>query len=480
MQYKSKGFVPLPRADADPVSARAAADLALALERSKCRCRGLVVLRHGKVVAADFRVPYRPEDKVWVYSISKSFVATAVGLAVDGGLLSLDDKAVSFFPDKAPVAVSEKLAALRVRDLLTMTSGHGKDTTTALLSAADGDWVRAFLNQPLQYDPGSHFLYNSGASFMLSAIVQTVTGETVLDYLAPRFFAPLGFDDVFWDESPGGINSGGWGIMVRLEDLAKLGQLYLNKGLWNGARILSEDWVAQATGYQVDNAKSGNKSADWLQGYGFHFWRCQHDAFRADGAAGQYCVVLPKQDAVVAIMSETLHMQPTMDQIWDILLPGFDTVDAAPGATAELRYKLVANAQGFTEMRLAFTGGALALTLAGAEKSCGLAAGREHWLDGDSTLPYGVFSVIPPCAFADEPRKVAAYYHWKSPQRLEIQWRYRESPHRDKLSIRFTKTGARLIQRPGPAGLYTGQRTARLAGAAVDHETASTAQSAAE
>ena len=150
---------------------------------------------------------------------------------------------------------------------------------------------------------------------MLSAMVQNATGETVLDYLRPRLFDPLGIENPTWASSPEGITLGGYGLSVRTEDIARFGQLYLRKGLWRGMQLVPADWVAEATARQVSNGS--NPRSEWDQGYGYKFWRCRHNAYRADGAFGQYCIVLPDQDAVVAITSGVRDMQAVMNLVWD-------------------------------------------------------------------------------------------------------------------------------------------------------------------
>jgi CubicO group peptidase (beta-lactamase class C family) len=154
---------------------------------------------------------------------------------------------------------------------------------------------------------------------MQSAIVQKVTGQTVLDYLKPRLFQPLGIAEPKWDTNPEGITLGGYGLYLRTEDIAKFGQLYLQNGHWNGQALIPEKWINLATSKQVSNGS--DPLSDWDQGYGFQFWRCRHDAFRGDGKDGQFCVVLPKLDAVVAITSNASNMQAELNIVWDKLLP---------------------------------------------------------------------------------------------------------------------------------------------------------------
>ena len=219
-----------------------------------------------------------------LYSLSKSFTSTAIGIAADEGRLGLDDKVISFFPDKVPAQPSENLARMRVRDLLCMGSGNHNDTLTPMKEGTEPDWVKVFFAQPVEHEPGTFFKYNTGATYMLSAILQKATGQKVLDYLTPWLFEPLGIQNATWETSPQGIQTGGYGLKVRTRDIAALGQLYLRKGDWNGKRLLSEKWVGMASSKQISN---GDKpDSDWSQGYGFQFWRCQYNAFRGDGAFG--------------------------------------------------------------------------------------------------------------------------------------------------------------------------------------------------
>jgi CubicO group peptidase (beta-lactamase class C family) len=156
---------------------------------------------------------------------------------------------------------------------------------------------------------------------MLSAIVQKVTGETVHDYLKPRLFEPLGIEKPEWGTSPQGVTIGGYGLYARTEDVAKFGQLYLQRGKWKGKQLVPESWVQAATARQTSNGS--DPKSDWEQGYGFQFWRCRHGAYRGDGANGQFCIVLPEQDAVIAMTADTRDMQGQLNVVWDKLLPAF-------------------------------------------------------------------------------------------------------------------------------------------------------------
>jgi CubicO group peptidase (beta-lactamase class C family) len=319
----------LPRStpEAQGVSSAVIRTFVEAADQQVIAMHSFMLVRHGNVVAECWWKPEAAEKPHVMHSLSKSFTSTAVGLAIAEGKLSVDDPVLKFFPDEAPAEPSDKLKAMRMRDLLTMTCGHDAE-----VKFTNGPWVQAFLAHPVPFKPGTHFMYNTPGSHMLSAIVRKVTGETVLDYLKPRLFEPLGIENPEWGSSPQGNTFGGWGLKIRTEDIAKFGQLYLQKGKWHDKQLVPAAWVEQATSKQVSNGSDPAK--DWDQGYGFQFWRCRHGAFRGDGANGQFCVVLPEQDAVIAITAETRDMQAELNVVWDNLLPAFHP-DSLPSNPAE-------------------------------------------------------------------------------------------------------------------------------------------------
>lgn len=287
----------------------------------------VTVVRHGFVVGETTWAPYDREAPHSLFSVSKSFTSIATGLAIEEGLFGLDDPVLGLLPDQAPAAPSARHRALTVRHLLNMTTGHDSEPD----EWTTGDWAATILAAPLDHDPGAHWTYNTAATYLLSAIIQRASGERLLDYLAPRLFLPLGFRDPTWEQSPQGIDTGGYGLSVRAEELAAFGQLLLQGGRWHGVQLVPEAWIATATTAQADNRHPGG-APDWVQGYGFQFWRCRHGAYRGDGAFGQYVVVLPEHDAVVAITGGLPDMQQPLDAIWRHLLPAFD---ADPLPTAE-------------------------------------------------------------------------------------------------------------------------------------------------
>ncbi|MEZ6126320.1 MAG: serine hydrolase [Planctomycetaceae bacterium] len=314
----SAGSLPRSTPEAQGVPSEKIADFLRVADEKVNSMHSFMLVRHGYVISEAWWDPQTAEQPHVLWSLSKSFTSTAVGLAVSEGKLSIDDPVLKFFPDDAPAEPSANLQAMRVRDLLTMSTGH-QDEPRLSRDVTDPTWVRSFLSHPVPHKPGTHFRYNTPATYMQSAIVQQVTGQTVLDYLMPRLFEPLGIRRPEWDASPQGISIGGYGLYLRTEDIAKFGQLYLQKGKWHDRQLIPEAWIDQATSRQVSNGSDPDR--DWDQGYGFQFWRCRHGAYRGDGKDGQFCVVLPEQQAVVAITANTGDLQGVLNIVWEHLLP---------------------------------------------------------------------------------------------------------------------------------------------------------------
>lgn len=447
----------LPRStpEAQGVFSQSILDFLVAAEKEKFELHSLMVLRHGHVVAESWWEPYGPENVHTMYSMSKSFTSTAVGFAVAEGKLSVQDKVVSFFPDDLPEKVSENLAAMRIQDLLTMSTGNEKEPTQTVVKTEN--WVRTFLAQTIAHKPGTQFMYNSAATYMCSAIVQKVTGQTILDYLTPRLFQPLGISGMRWETCPRGINTGGWGLSIQTEGLAKFGQLLLQKGRWNDKQLLPAAWVEEATSFHIqqpggdkpDRPKAQN---DWLQGYGYQFWRCQHGHFRGDGAFGQFTIVLPEKDAVIVMTSENKNMQGQLDLVWKHLLPAFD-VPVAEGskrtfslkltpphgsktspAAKDRAFKLETNDLGLKTASFAFKDDTCIFTADAHAITCGL----ESWHRGEAAFPGTPPRLISGGKPKDTPNsKIAASATWMDDSTFLMTWRYYETPHSDTLTCKF-------------------------------------------
>jgi hypothetical protein len=252
---------------------------------------------------------------------------------------------MTFFPDKRTDRVSDNMADMTVRDLLMMASGVKPDWTMRNNSM---DWVKDWLAKPVDDKPGTLFQYDSMCTFMLSAIVQRVTGYTMLEYLQKKLFDPMHITVADWETSPDGINTGGWGLRVQAETMAKLGLLLLNKGNWNGEQLVSADYVEAACSRLIDGgAKETVPPTDGNQGYGYQVWQSKWPgSYRADGAMGQYTVVVPQEDLVVVILGMKLYGHEELACIWNQLMPGMNIAPLSPENKLQKRLeKLCANAK---------------------------------------------------------------------------------------------------------------------------------------
>lgn len=316
----------LPRTSSEAAGVDRGAIAKLVEQLDALDTHSLLVLRHGAVVAEQFWAPHTPERPHQMFSVSKAFTAMAIGLAVDDGLLAVEDRVVDLLPDAVPGQVSDNLAAMCVKHLLTMTSGHERDLMDVVQGAADGDWPRALLAATVPLEPGSRFVYNTAATYLLSAIVTRLTGMRMLDYLTARVFAPLGIESATWEQDPRGIDMGGYGLSITTEDMASFGQLLLQRGRWGDAQLLSAEWVDAASANHVDSSPQG-WGVDNSVGYGYQMWQCQPGCARADGAFGQFIIVWPEHDAVVAITSGGPKTQEQLDAVWSCLGSAFGPSD---------------------------------------------------------------------------------------------------------------------------------------------------------
>jgi len=370
---------------------------------------------------------------------------------------------LQFFPNDAPTNVSANLKAMRVRDLLIMSTGHQDEPS----AGADIVSAKYFLVQPVPHLPGTHFKYNTAATFMLAAIIQQVTGQTVFDYLRPRLFEPLDIDRPLWGTNFQGIPLAGSGMRARTEDILKLGQLYLQHGRWQGQQLIPSNWVAMATTRQTSNGS--DPKSDWNQGYGYHFWRCQNGAYRGDGAGGQFIVVMQDQDTVVALNSGLKDMQSVLNVIWDKLFPGLHLLAPLPpnpdgderlrdqlahlrinpaqgAATSPLAAKIFnrkfvfsSNDKRFESVTLVTSdaGKMLTLTLQIDGKEIAIPCGYNEWKKGQSSLFLGKRNQFP-----DE--LTAGTFAWAGDDTCTIKLDTFETPYPTLLTLKFNNDDVTL------------------------------------
>jgi len=463
----------LPRSspEIEGVSSKKVIEFLDAIEKTKNEMHSIMIIRHGKVIAEGWWDPYRSDLKHTLYSLSKSFTSTAIGFAVTEKKIKLNDKVISFFPDKLPDTVSENLKALTIKDLITMSAGQFPEPQA--VPAFSDDWVKGFLAAPIVNKPGSVFLYNSIATYMLSAIVQKVTGEKVIDYLTPRLFKPLGIEGIDWETDPKGINVGGWGLRLKTEDIAKMGLLFLQKGKWQGKQIIPAAWVEEATTYKIDNAPGMSQerkdSSDWRQGYCYQFWRCRNNEYRGDGAFGQYMIVMPEQDAVIAITSETPNMQDELNLVWQYLLPAM-TPDRStmsmndavilqkrlallklplpkeenemqePDTKTISSYQIESNSKNIETILFGKKDDMILITFVIKGVLYAVPFGHGKWMEGKTEMLGPSLVELAKNHFIGlPPSQIAGAYRWKNKNALEAQLRYIDSPH--TLYMTFTFDG---------------------------------------
>ena len=289
----------------------------------------LMVVRHGTVIAEAHPAPFTATDVHTLYSCSKTVTALAIGTLIDDNRLRLDDRVAALLPDKCPDTIGDGLASLTVRHLLTMSAGI---TPTLDFTTASDDWTRAWLARPVEEQ--GRFRYDSMCTFTLSMIVQRVTGTTLLNYVNERFFGPMHITVADWELSPDGYTTGGFGLRLQAESMAKIGLLILHKGQWEGRQLVSERWIDEMTTGHINYKYPGDTPTDTNRGYCYQMWRCLLDgAVRADGAYGQFIVVMPEQDMVVVMTGMSKRTRDELRAIWQQLVPGVD----APGTRAQER-----------------------------------------------------------------------------------------------------------------------------------------------
>jgi CubicO group peptidase (beta-lactamase class C family) len=413
----------------------------------------LVLHRKGHVAAEMYWWPYGPQRPRVMHSVAKSFTACAIGMALEEGRFALSDKVVGFFPEYAPANPGEYLAAMTVEDLLTMRAGHAEETSGSRWRGVRSSWIAEFFKIPVVHRPGTVYKYTSAASYMLSAILTRTSGERLHDYLRPRLFEPLGISGETWDKGPDGINPGGNGLTCRTVDMLKLGILHAQKGLWQGKRLLSEQWIDTAT------------RAHTNEGYGYHWMSGPRRTFCAMGVFGQLLVVFPEHEAALALTGAVNGVNACSGILLPRVhkhFPGIFTESAgdpraaeerleararrvaaaaslpAPGAApagrrGQLEYRMEPNPLGVSALQLDFTADTCTLRMVAAEDGQRVTMGLGRWLEGEASVP------APELHHGYEMRRarVVASARWSGPDTLEMTWIFVDSAFRDTVICRF-------------------------------------------
>lgn len=387
---ESRYGLPVSNPDTEGINASAFESFVETARDMRLNLHSFVCLKNGKLIAEYYNDPWTPQMPHSINSISKSFTSTAIGLLEQEGRLTLGDRLIDFFPDKSGIITDEKMREVTLYHLLTMSCGLSKDP----------DYRRplldAFLQSALPYRPGNRFAYSTLGIYVLSHIVTRITGQSLYDYLKPRLFEPLGFGESFWDSyDVPGISAGGIGLHITVSDLAKFGQLYLNKGEWNSKRLLSASWTERASAKHIST--EDNKRSGWRFGYGMQFWRWRQ-GFGCYGVYGQMLYILPCQNLVFAVMGCDEDVQGISDVFFSTIVPACDNAagGVAQGAgsapweghglymdyldkTPDIENMTVSlddNPIGLKELSIAHTDDALEVCINRAGKVC---AGFSRW-----------------------------------------------------------------------------------------------------
>jgi hypothetical protein len=445
------------------LSSKALLEFLSQVEFLNLEVNSFVLLQNGRATAQFWRNPYRRDCQQVLFSLSKSFTSIAVGIAWDEGVLDLQDKVISFFPDKLPESISLNLGKMTIHHLLSMNTGHHDNIYGSVVK--EKDWVKAFLSLEVMHEPGSHYLYNTHATYMLSAIIQQATGLDLVDFLMPRLFQPLGIPRPSWETCPKGIIAGGMGLNLTTQSIAKFGQLLLNKGTYNGRRIVSEQYINLATIEQSDNRKPEAK-IDSAQGYGYQIHLCRQGCFRGDGAFGQLCFVAPKENLVIAATSSFESMEPLqtlLNLIYKYIIGRLGKVVSDYVDKNELQKKLASmvhsvplfhpisfeiphvnnsfimdeNPLNIEKLTFSFKEQQFELELQYANEK------RESHLSFDFTRPV-YFRDLFTKDLADHEQEVVGYAFWMELNTLQLMMYYIETPYKVTYIVTFNDTEIEL------------------------------------
>lgn len=438
------------------VDARAVLTFLDEASASGLELHSIMLYRHGHVVTEGWWWPYRDDRRHMMHSLTKSVTACAVGWAIEEGRFALGDRVVDFFADELPPKMDPRVRRMTVRDLLTMQTGHGVGVSGSVWRQIRTSWITEFFKLPIVHEPGTTFVYNSAASFMLSALVTKCSGQTARDYLTSRFFQPLGIDDLSWDLSPGGINPGGNGLSWSTQDSLKLGIVHLQGGRWQGRQVLPSQWVEDATRAQIPGGF-----------YGYQWWVSPAvPSFYAWGLFGQFSFVFPEHDAVLAITAGT-QGDKLPPLVWKYFPRAFDaarvdiTADSllatrcaqlrllmplVPGASPRASrisgrtFTMEPNEDGVVQVRLKFTDQHCLFYLRDDRGEHCVIAGMQDWFESDTTMTGAKLH------HEYEPRsmRVVAGGRWRDEHTFDMTWQFVETAFQDRMVCTFGDDTLRL------------------------------------
>lgn len=275
----------------------------------------LVIFQNDKVLAQFCKKPYKKDSRRLLFSMTKSFTSLAVGIAIDKKLINLNDAVTSFFQEELPECPHPNLLKMQIRHLLTMTTGLHDNTYVDLFPQPN--WVKAFLEQDFPHEPGTYYRYSTHATHMLSAIIQKVSGVSLEDFLNGHLFSHMDIKEAQWERSPEGLIAGGMGLSLGMPSLIKIANMLLNKGMHNENRVISEEYITLATSPQATKQDDINDPTQYFSGYqyGFQFHISLDNAYRADGAFGQFCIIIPDKNIAIIATSQKTKTERFLEMI---------------------------------------------------------------------------------------------------------------------------------------------------------------------
>ena len=291
--------------------------------------RGIAVFQNGEKNNEFYWEKWGNRWRHNIFSATKMVTSLAMGIAVDEGLFKLSDRVMDIFKEEVEEEYPPLLEELTIQHLLTMSCGHDEKAFMASFER-DGipNWLHYAVNLPVVRKPGEVFMYENAAPFMCSAMITKKTGLRMVDYLIPRLFDPLNIPNPQWFTSPDGYNAGSGSLHLDINEMARIGQLFLNEGEWNGKQLVSKEWIRESTSNKVSTeylgkSRDGRLNPDNAAGYGYFIWlNAEGRGYRAIGNGNQLINILPEKNAVIAIASQDDHRQQDfLDLVWNTVYP---------------------------------------------------------------------------------------------------------------------------------------------------------------
>jgi CubicO group peptidase (beta-lactamase class C family) len=432
---------------------------------------GLMMIRHGKVIAEHWWAPYAPQYQHAMYSATKTFTGVAVGFAVQEGLLNIEDKVISFFPELLPDTISPQLNKLTIKHLLTMSVGHG----STRYAGSGKSQVRSFLAATFEHEPGTYFAYDITASHMLSHILTKVSGVSIYEYIKPRLLDPLGIEDVIWEMDNDGCNMGNGGSHMKTSDMAKMGLFLINKGKWNGHQLIDPKWIEAATTPHIyqhpEKTPEEIKNAvdDGSQGYGYQIWMGRQNSYRAIGGQNQLIMVIPEYDFVLVCHSSIgdeagfnkliYDMLPSMSNrklktnksfdlkaaisVYETKRP-FEDSSTTKVTMSTRRYQMEENSLGIHSVLFRFdASGNCYLTFVSAGAIHNIPFGLDSWLIGMTDRTLSGSRTVYPNTMGVTPVRTAGLCTWKAVDQLSAFYLSMFNPGSTE-TFQFTFEGDKL------------------------------------